>query len=368
MREKCLNYHGNFSCFGVFILFWNEYVSTWKSMKTILLFTFILFTTSHILAQGQNNKVTPIFDLKDYEVLNDSLYLIIKGEGSKNLVNLYDSNRKEYIHSFVRKGRGPGEVDLLGAYTLDILREHIFMSDFNSARILKYTLNGDFMGEKPLPIQYASSMSHYGNRVSISPTQFILEKDKDSKIIDVSFLINDSDFRVLGTLTFNVENLNLNKIESYDKIRFVELRPKVIEIVDNRFLLFFEYFNLVFLLNDSSEILDTYILDVPNFEVVKVISHPVHGYGVRRWDFFSDFARYQQDKALITFGDRSLGVPFGVLKVGVQNDRLLTNVHYLKKSTELYTESFNFSVSGDDIWGFNNVDLIELDFEGIEEH
>tara|TARA_R110002126_G_scaffold185154_2_gene333629 strand:- start:701 stop:1750 length:1050 start_codon:yes stop_codon:yes gene_type:complete len=325
------------------------------SMKITIIFLSLVLPSTLF---SQSNQ---IYNLQDFHALSDSVFLLLHNEDHSNLASLYDKSSNTITREFVSRGRGPGEIENLGAFIVDNNNESIFLSDFNSSRLTQYDINGLLINEKVMPTQYITSLSYYNETLISSNSFFAFPSEIDNKKVLISYLIDVTDFSITDSLFFNIKELPLEQIKGIEKLQFLKLSPKVVQIASDLFFLVFEQINYVFLIDRESNILDKVVIDIPNYEMIKTVTHPEYGTGTRTRDIFNDFSQFK-DGVLFTYGDQSLGVPFGVLNLTANKDKIVSQIYPLKNQKELGTEKFSITQFDNKIWGFDGSKFIELTF------
>ncbi len=302
-----------------------------------------------------------VYDLKDFHSLNDSTFLLINDDNNSKLISIYNSYSNKIVKEFVNKGRGPGEIETLGAFTVDQNNKSLFLSDFNSSKLIHYNVDGTFVNEKLLPLKYITTLSNYNETLIASTSFFVLPKEIDNKTVPISYLIEIQNFNITDTLFFNINELPLQQIKKLDKLQFLKLSPKTVQIAPDLFIIVFEQINYVFLINKMSKIIDKRVVDIPNYEMITTVTHPEFGTGVRSRDVFNDFSHFR-DGIIFTYGDRSLEMPFGVIYINLNKNRISNQIYPLKNQKELQTEKLSITHYHKKIWGFNGLKFIELNF------
>lgn len=302
----------------------------------------------------------------DFMMIEESKFLLINNRNKGYSVRTYNQNENILENRFARHGRGPGEIEQLGAYTLDEQKRSVFLSDFTDLKIKKYTLDGDLILEKPAPFRNILSLTHTDSTIiATTVLRFLSSKPEGEKEL-LSYLISDKSLTVNGALYFNLAELHLDQeIENIQKLESIDLYPTTIQIQPNLYIVTFESLNRVFLIDSESKIIDKVDLPIPNYQTMEVTYNPQFGYGYRVSNVLYDFVKIN-DRVLFTFRSRSDEIPFGVAEITVENREIAWSLQKLSNPDNLIQEAFFISSYNAELWGFNGDKFVELQFTEIE--
>ena len=113
-------------------------------MKKIVLIVLLIFVCFTIYVNGATSDLPEVLTPDSIFVKGNNLYII---EG--DLCRIYSIPQMKYLKSFCKSGEGPGEVKTMPGLSAGISETHdekILIEGMN--KILFYTVNGDFIGEK----------------------------------------------------------------------------------------------------------------------------------------------------------------------------------------------------------------------------
>jgi len=342
-----------------------------KSLKILPLLFLFLPVTSFSQTTFFSEMLEIVTDegftvFNDFIMVEESTFLLINNRGKNYSVKTYNQNKNSIENRFARHGRGPGEINQLGAFTLDEKKRHVFLSDFNDLRIKKYTLDGEVTLEKPVPIRNIISLTHSDSTIIATTVLRFLTSETEGEKELLSILIDDKTLEVMGALYFNLDELNLREeIENYQRLESIDLYPTTIQVQSDLYIVVFESINNVFLINSDSEIIDQVSLPIPNYQMVEVTRNPQFGYGYRPSKVFYDFVM-MNDRILFTFGDRSLDIPFGVANIEIENNKLSWSLSNLSNPERLTQEEFFITSHNEKIWAFDGDKFKEIQFSEID--
>lgn len=337
----------------------------------LLLLLFLLFpNTSYTqsaffseILEIETNQNLIIFN--DFVKIEESKFFLINNRSQNYIIKTFNQNENTIENRFARHGRGPGEINLLGGFTLDEEKKHIFLTDYSDLKIKKYSLDGEVIHEQAIPMLNVISLTHSDSTIIATNVLRFSSKESGEKEV-LSLLIDDQSLEVKKSLYFNIEELKLrDEIEDYQKLESIDLYPKTIQVESDLYIVVFENINKMFLINSDSEIIDQINLPIPNYRMIEVTYNPQFGYGHRPSNVLYDFVKLN-DRILFTFGDRSLSIPFGVAAVRLEDGKLSLSLSILSDPDHLNQEEFLVTSYNNAIWAFDGEKFVDIQFTQIE--
>lgn len=301
----------------------------------------------------------------DFVKIEENKFFLINNRSQNYAVNTFNQNENTIENRFARHGRGPGEINMLGAFTLDEEKKHIYLSDYSDLKIKKYSLEGEVIHEQALPMLNVISLTHSDSTIiATNVLRFSSNISGEKEVL--SLLIDDKTLEVKKSLYFNIEELKLREeIENYQKLEFIDLYPKTIQVESDLFIVALENINKVFLINSDSEIIEQINLSIPNYRMIEVIYNPQFGYGHRPSNVLYDFVKVN-DRIFFSFGDRSSSIPFGVAAVGLADGKLTYSLSTLSDPDHLNQEEFLITSYNNAIWAFDGEKFVNIQFTEID--
>lgn len=340
-----------------------------KACSIILIITFTGFAFSGVLAQSLNSSTFTKIYFDNFEALSGDRFLITQLSGDV-LAQIYNSKNKKVEQDLIRSGRGPFELEYMGGMVFNRQTKKLYAIDFQNGKIICFDEQGTPIKEKYLKITYARKMDAFRDELSITPGTHISKATPNRNKYPLTYLLNPNTLKISDTLFFNLDELKLEKIKDFDKLNYFDLRPLAVSSYrKGLYLVVFESFNKIFLINKNSEIIDKIEIDVNNIKTPKIVKHPSFGYGQRTYTLLNDYVR-KGESIYFTFGQDSKGIRKGLIEVKINDkNKLSTQKHLLKTKLEL-TDSYHlyknpYQVTGDDItiYGADGIDIIPLTFD-----
>ncbi|MCH8569345.1 MAG: 6-bladed beta-propeller [Balneolales bacterium] len=317
-----------------------------------------------VLEVSTDEEVT-IFN--DFVMIDESRLYLINNRTQLYNVKIFNREDERIKQSFVRNGRGPGEVDQLGAFTMDEQKEHLFLNDFYGLNIKKFTSDGELVNEQPLHVLNVLSLTHSGSTlIATNALQFTTSETGGEKE-KMSTLIDDTTLEVTGALYFDLAELShLEEVENFNQIGFINVFPKTIQVGKDLYIVVFENINKVFLIDSDSKIVDQITLPIPNYRLLEATySSRFDGWRIDESKVFYDFVRVE-DSILLAFGGRLRDVPFGVANITVEQGRLLWSMSQVSDPDLIPQEEFLITSHNGTVWAFDGDKFVEIEFTEIK--
>jgi hypothetical protein len=336
-----------------------------KTFSTIMLLAVSGFLCLDIRNQAQAQQHTSdkiYFD--NFELLNGNRFLITQQSGEV-LAQIYNAKDGNVEQNLIRSGRGPFELEFVGGIAFNRQTETLYIIDIQSGKIISFDERGKPLNEKKLGITYARKLDAFRDDLLLTPGTIITEGTPDKSRYPLAHLLDPVTLEVSNTLFFDLRKLNLEHIEDFDKTNSFDLRPLVISsFQEGVYVVVFESFNKIFLINKNSELLDEIEIDVNGIETPKIVRHPSFGYGLRTYTVLNDYVR-RGGSIYFSFEQVSEQTQNGLIKVGI-SDSYKLSAHKYQLTTNLEpTDPFKpFQVTGDgnSIYGANGSEIYPLSF------
>jgi len=307
------------------------------------------------------------FPVSSFSFISDSTVLLLADLSGQEKAAIYDLDTEKVIKRFLKDGRGPGEINVLGAHAIDRVNKNIFVSDLNSGKLLQFDENGSLRKEKTFSLQFLKTMSHTNSLLILSPALLISPLELGSSIKKpIGYLVDEKTLEIADTLFFNISKLSLDQIPQIDKVRFIDIHPKVVKLQKDRFLVAFENINSVFLIDSNSNLLSQKTINIPNYEPIEVVSHPQYGFGLRRRAVFNDFSVFK-NTVFLTYGDSHFNMPFGIVRCSLSNSKKLSvSKHELiSKEHSLLDGMLFISTEGKSVWSTDGKSIFKIKFKNL---
>lgn len=239
---------------------------TKEIMPMVLIIILIVgFLTSGVLAQssayeGPSEKIF----FYNLEALSEHRFVIAQESGAV-LAQIYNAKDRKIEMDLIRSGRGPFELEFLGGMAFNKQTKKLYAVDIQSGRILCFDEQGKGIKEKNLKITYAKNLDAFREELILTPGTLVSKRTPNKNKYSLAYLLDSNTLEVSGTLFFDLDELNLDQIQDIEKVDSFDLRPLVVSSFKNGlYLVVFESFNKIFLINKNSEIEDRIELNVNN--------------------------------------------------------------------------------------------------------
>jgi len=301
----------------------------------------------------------------NFESLHKDRFLITQQSGDI-LAQLYNAKENHVEKNLIRSGKGPFELEFVGGITFNRQTKSLYIADIQSGKIIRFDERGKPLNEKKLGITYARKLDSYRDELLLTPGTIITEGTPDKSRYTLAHLLDPVTLEVSDTLFFDLRKLNLERIEDFDKTNSFDLRPMVVSSYETGvYLVVFESFNKIFLINKNSVVLDEIEVDINGIETPKVVRHPSFGYGLRTYTILNDYVR-RGDSIFFSFEQVSEQTQNGLIKVEI-NDRYKLSIRKYHITTKLEPpdpfKPLQVTSDGNTIYGADGVDIYPLLFK-----
>jgi hypothetical protein len=339
-----------------------------KKIRAFILITitFSGFVFSIVLAQPSSFKNTsPQIYFDDFEALSGERFLITQQSGEM-LAQIYNVKEKKVEQDLIRSGRGPFELEFMGGMAFDWQTKKLYAADLQNGKIVSFDDQGSSLKERQLNILYPWIMDAFRNQLLATSIAMTGEGMPNRNRYPIAFLLNPNTLELTDTLFFDLDELKLEQIKDFNNTDTFRFTPLVtFSFKKGLYLVVFESFNRIFLINKSSKLIDVTAVNLNNIETPKIVKHPEFGYGQRIYSMMNDFMR-KGEKIYFAFGHSSKDLGNGIVEVTI-NDRnkLLVQKHTLNTEWEPTDYMNPFKVTSDNktIYGADGIDIIPLSFD-----
>ncbi len=318
--------------------------------RLILILPFLI--SSQLKSQNIN--------FKNFQALNEDFFFL-EQESKTVLGSYYHLGRDSVIKDILKAGRGPFEIENIGAFSYDNTSERLFVGDISNGKIISYNLSGVPILENTLKIPYLINLDAYDGKL-VASQGILLRDSKNLANYPLAFILDQNSIEITDTLFFDLRKLQLDTIENSPKVKIFEIRPQVIALENDLFLATFQSVSTIFLIDSESDVLASATLKIPGFQGMKIIEHPRYGYGQIMYSVLNDFVRIK-DSIYLSFGHKSKGIPPGVVSVEVINGNALKTNTFLVDETDILTNQFIITTDGIKIYGTNGTKIFPLTFK-----
>lgn len=344
-----------------------------KGKKNIFWFILILvsiqgltFSTS-LAFQASTQLETPqkiYFD--NFEALTGNRFVIAQQSGEM-LAQIYNAKEKKIEQDLIRSGRGPFELEFMGGMAFNWQTKKLYAADLQNGKIVSFDEQGNSIKEKKLRVMYPRILDAFRDELVVTTIAMVTEEMQNRNRYPISYLLNPNTLEISDTLFFDLDELNLNQIKDFDKkAEWFRVSPLVVSSFKRGlYLVVFESFNKIFLINKDSELVDETIVNLYDIETPKIVKHPEFGYGQRIYSVMNDFIR-EGEVIYFSFGHDTQNVPNGLVKVTISDGyKLSAQKHLLNPEWDEtdFMNSFKVTSDGQTIYGADGIDIIPLSFD-----
>lgn len=337
---------------------------TWPIILIIITFSGLVL--SDVFAQASTFKSTsPKIYFDNFEALTGHRFVITQLSG-EILAQIYNIKDKKIEQDLIRSGRGPFELEFMGGIAFNRETKKLYTADLQNGKIICFDEQGNPLIEKQGRIIYPRFIDAYRDELLVTSVARIGEGMPNTRRYPVSYLLDPNTLEISDTLFFDFDELNLEQIKDFDKKPTFQVRPLVVSSFRKElYLIVFESFNKIFLINKNSELVDETIVNLNNIETPKIVKHLTFGYGQRIFSMMNDFIR-EGDSIYFSFGHSTQNIPNGLVKVTISDSHKLSiQKHLLKAEWESkdFMNSFKVTSDGQNIYGADGIDIIPLLFD-----
>lgn len=283
--------------------------------------------------------------------------LILSNNRSADLLRIIHLESK-VEKNIIISGEGPGELNSIGA--MAISDDNIYAVDVVGSKIVTLNMINESMQETLLQPGLVSNLSVSSKEIIVSYS--VLKQPSQINEISRIAVVLDKNLDMVHELHFDLSILKLEEIKQYEKLRLIEVRPKVLS-VGNRFMVLFEGHPEIFVLDlDSNLIAQKNISGKINNYRFKVTQRQGLGYGQRTPGYFYEIQKNKENEFYATIGSAFSDIPKGMLKISYSNS---SNIEYEYQLFE--NQEFDFgdwlmtSVNDDTIYLGDGVHIFELE-------
>lgn len=323
-----------------------------KSLLMGFLFLLLSIFSNQLKSQNAN--------FEDFQALSENLFFL-QTETKPIFGAFYNLEEDAVIRDVVKSGRGPFEIENIGAFTYDASSNLLFIGDKTNGRFIAFNLNGEPILENTLKIPYLINLDAYKGKL-IATQGILLRDSKNLSRYPLGFILNQSNLEVTDSLFFDLRKLNLDKIKNSFRVKIFSIRPQIIALENDLYLVSFQSISTIFLIDKKSNILSSVFIEVPNFEGMKVVEHPSYGYGQTMYSVFNDFVRIENG-IYLSFGHKSKDIPAGVVSIEFNDGNELKTNTFLIEDENNVTNEFIITTDGSKIYGTDGSRIFPLKFK-----
>ena len=327
---------------------------------------FVLFFISQLVAISQDLNLREIYSTDtyytDFSILDSNLVLLANDnlDTQASITNLSDLSEI----TFLKSGAGPGEIKALAAHAVDRQHEHIIFAEMNTGKVIQFDFKGNVKNETFLKLPVINAVSAGFGSVIITPRTLLRPKDIFNDKQMIAIRLNSSDLSPVDTLFLDLNILELDSIEDYERLRFVDLRTTVFQPQRDRYLVIIEGYKSYFLMNRKSQIIERFEIDIENFEGLKTIEHPQYGYGQKIQYVNYSFSTDTLGNVYLPFGSPQSSVPYGYIKMSLRPDGSY-NQKFVRLGTVPPTISSRFKMDyfKGELYTFDGTTIYQMDLK-----
>lgn len=334
----------------------------------LIIIPFSGFEFSDVLAQSSTfGDASPKIYFDNFEALIGDRFLISQLSGEM-LAQIYNAKDKKIVKDLIRSGRGPFELEYMGGMAFNRETKRLYAADLQNGKIVSFDDLGNPLTEKRLIIIYPRFIDAYKDELVVTSVARVGEGMPNRNRYPISYLLDPNTLEISDTLFFDLDELDLERIKDFDKSPTFQVSPLVVSsFKKGLYLVVFEGFNKIFLINKNSELVDEIGVNLNNIETPTVVKHPTFGYGQRIYSILNDYTR-EGESIYFSFGHTTKNIPNGLVKVTISDgDKLSAQKQLLKTETEWEPTNnlnpFNISSDGQTIYGADGIDIIPLAFD-----
>tara|TARA_R110002126_G_scaffold185154_3_gene333638 strand:- start:6178 stop:7215 length:1038 start_codon:yes stop_codon:yes gene_type:complete len=206
-------------------------------MSKLFLFCLIILGSS-TSSSAQDHPLEELFfeRLAALFFTNDGIPVVVK-DASDYKVAVIDSSTFQVHSQLIRKGKGPGEIDLLNSFGFNYAKNEVCLIGFE-LRLVCSDLNNHITKDSRIPWLKSSGIS--------TPYQFYIEKDElliplytrlsvknPANIIKVAAISTFHNLQKVSYLTLSLNDLGLTYLDDLSLANNIFLKPRVLKLNDS---------------------------------------------------------------------------------------------------------------------------------------
>lgn len=301
----------------------------------------------------------------NFEALTSHRFVITQLSGEV-LAQIYDAKEGKIEKDLIRSGRGPFELEFMGGMAFNRETKRLYVADLQNGKIICFDHLGNPLKERMHIIVYPRFIDAYRDELVVTSVARIGEGMPNRNRYPIAYLLDPTTLEISDTLFFDLNELNMERIKNFDKPPTFQVSPLVVSTFKKGlYLVVFESFNKIFLINKNSELVDETIVYLNNIETPTIVKHPTFGYGQRIYSIMNDYIR-DGESIYFSVGHTSRNIDNGLVKVILSNNDKLSVQKYLLKTEWEPTNYMNpFNVTNYDqvIYGADGIDIFPLKFD-----
>jgi hypothetical protein len=291
----------------------------------------------------------------DFELLGDHVFYAVN---ETNSVGVF-SNSIDGSMNPIQRGKGPFEIENLGAFCKNLTQDKFYAIDISSGRLIVFSADGKALREKTIPTTYNLNLTALDNDLLLAPGQLLNKSARTDSNYPIAFFIDDINLQITDTLFFNLLELNIQDIRDVNKLNVFELRPYPVLLDSNTIFLTFEGFEGAFLVDRKSNILSEVKFDIPNYEGMFVQNHPMYGFGQAIFSVSNDHVLID-DTIHLAFGHKSRNIPHGLAQIRISGRKMSEVQMYTVPDSNSLMNEFRISVFNNNIYTSEGTALVIL--------
>lgn len=140
------------------------------------------------------DKENLVGNIINYKITKDYIFIV----DAQQKLFVFDKDGK-LISTIFFRGRGPAEYNYIEDFTIDPDQNHVFILDPSSFKILKYTINGEFIKNFPIKFGNAAHISY------LDDDKYCIYQSSRFSADNFNLFITDSSFNTISEISYHGE-------------------------------------------------------------------------------------------------------------------------------------------------------------------
>lgn len=272
---------------------------------TSLLFLFLFLIHIPAYCQGEIKELGYFHNIINVHEL-DSSKLAIVSNGGTHHVTIYSLDSNEVLSSFIRNGRGPGEIMRAEASMIEKSDNGTLMHVIDFAgKFITYNLHTkQLVKEDQTRFIQISNLSKFENHFILSK-RIVLPAGQLSTInhVDVGYVANEKTLQVTDTLRLSISELDVYDTANLNRLNegtYIRLDSYLEPLSNNSYLLGIRGNSTAFYLSNG-KLSDKVKLNTSNTGTIEVVRNEAFGYGLKIPGILNNVYHVNRDESTIQF-------------------------------------------------------------------
>jgi len=298
----------------------------------LTLIFFLLHFPSTVSGQNSFQDLGYFHDIINVHEVDSGTIAIVSNGGSHH-VTIFSTDEKRTAGSFIRNGRGPGEIMQAEASSLEHTDDGtvLHIKDFAGKLVSLNLTTEQIVTEIQTTFIHTSNLDkidgHFllSRRIVLPAAHISIENE-----IDVGYIVEDETFQVTDTLRVPVKKLDISETNNLNRLNegtHIRLDTYVVALSNDTYLLGVQGNSSIFYFS-KGEVSDRIVLNTDSTGKIEVVRNDAYGYGLRIPGLLNNIYHVNRDENTVHFSSDQQAIGNSPQIVSVSHSQKGLSVEY----------------------------------------